>query len=1491
MGNAQGPPSARSDAGFPSTVLGRGADIHFIENLGQLGTEGGALYALGDPLSMAFFEDRVMVVTRGPGGAGAPSGAAYEVRFLGARHVTPQGSDPTGTVYSYLTGNDASRWVSRAAGYGTVVYHGLWDGVDLAYRTEGPRVKYEFTVHPGADPSSIGLGFEGTLGVTLDEKGDLVVRTGAGCVRDESPSSYQCGGDGTSTVESGFVMRGDGTVGFRVGPYDPSRTLVIDPRLIFSSYVGTASDEWVQDCAVDGAGDVYLMGATEGADFPTTTGAVDPTFNGGLDVFLCKLSQNGMKLLHCTYVGGAGNDGGPYTGPSQASDVGGMCIDSEGAVYLTGPTNSSDFPTTAGAYDRTHNGGYDAFVIKLDPGLGSIAYGTYVGGAGDDFPMDIDVDADGSSVVAGTTLGTFPTTIGAFDRVANGAEDAFAFQLDPTGATLLGSTHLGGSGKDFGTALAIDDSGIVYVVGASESGDFPTRSAYDATHNGMRDMFVTRINSTWGGLAYSTFIGTSGQEYANDVRVDFSGRAYVVGYTTSSAFPTTTGCYKKAFAGSIDGVVLRLDAYGSFVDKCTFFGGTSDDRGYGIALDPNGDVLVTGFTLGTTPTTTGAYCSTNEGDMDVFIARLDGTLSTLRYGSMFGGSGEDKAWAVACGARGDVFVAGHTTSLDYPATVGAYDGTFNGGVDGFVLKVGEPMPPRWRAIPALLAVEDVPLAFDFSGNVTDPDTALSGLSITSLSPYVVLTSGLQVTFQFPNGVLTAKVVLELTDLWNRVPGTVNFTVTPVNDAPTCTIPGRLEATEGVPRVIDFAPYVQDADSPRGDLHLDTDSPYAEVDNLTVTLLFPDGVLSHDLWVNVSDGLASTEVHVVIDVHPVDDPPVIATLPTFEVLEDVNSAFNLTPYLSDVDTPIGGLTVSVNDPNITVDGQELIYLSHRGGARFSVAVEVSDGTSRVSALLWVHVAEVNDPPIVLTIPPQLFIEDMPGDMDITSYVLDEDTPRESLIIECQDPSLVSTKGLGMTLLFKHWVPDYTLVFNVSDGSSRAKGSFEVQVMAVNDPPTIMGMGGLVPPFSVVLDEGQDVYYALSISDEDSPRFKYSMVSEWNGISVLQNGTVHIATDKGDVGNHTALLSVDDMNGGATSATIAIRVRNVNDPPSTLFILEPFNHSVVVRGDNVTFSVDVSDPDMAAGQVLMVTWTSNISGPLRTLSSASGLHFKTDALPIGTHLITVNVTDGQFTKEAWFVLTVEPQYTPPSPRPVVSNPFPVLVAIGGVILAVFFLVLITAMIVVMNRRGRAEGEERASAATSEAAPPPEHGTAPITMEGDLRALGASVGDMAAQLEATRAAEARAAAALPAGPAPVLETVAVPVSEAEEADRERTREVREVMRALTQLPQGLPTTLGGWDMAELARAIVDGEKRTTPDGTPLVRIKGKWYNADRANVGAFAREWKEPEPVVVARRSAMTHEERARKLEQLETALLEGKISEQTYRELKRKYEGGG
>jgi len=1470
---------------------GLGTDAQIIENIGQAVDANGALYLRGRGASVIFHADRITVIMES--GEALSDRPMYDVVFDGSNPVAPEGVDPTGTRYSYFLGNDSARWVSGARGFAGVRYTGLWDGIDLVYRLVGATLKYDLNVAPHADPSSIRMRYSGAEGIHIDEgTGALAISLRSGICRDDGPLSFQQGPSGLAPVESRFVLRDPWTVGFEVDGYDPSRELVIDPRLIFSTYLGADGNDGAADCHLGPDGDVYVLVCTSSSSFPTTIDGFDVAHNGGYDIAVSRLSSNGSRLVYSTYIGGSQDDNNPYgMTPSIYAAFGGIWVDGSGAVFVTGHTRSSDFPTTVGAYDRSINGQYDGFVLKLAPAGDRLEFSTFLGGLANDYPIDICADSTGRPIVSGYTEGTFPTTPGAFDTTFNGGVDGFVTRLSGQGDSLNLSTMLGGSGEDYGYSITVDGSDRTYVVGYTQGAGFPTATgAYDASFNGNYDIFALKLDADWQSLEYGTFIGSSGGDYADDVVVDAQGRAYICGVADGNGYPTVTGCYDTSWNGDLDGIVLRLDETGSSLQKSTFYGSSAVDRVYSVRLAANDDVVLAGWTTGSPPTTPDAYSSTNNGAEDAFIVRFDSNLTTLEYGSLFGSTTTDTGWTIAIDEKeDDIVLVGTTLGDDFPTTSGAYDTTYNGGsyADVFILKLGVVSPPSWRSLPTLAAVEDVPLAYNFSENVTDIDTLPARLSITSTSNYVIAAHGLDVTFLFPNGVTAASVPLTLYDEFESAQAIVNFTIEPVNDPPRCTVPTRHTLTEDVPYTIEFGAYVTDVDNARDELRLDISSPYASATGLNLILTYPEGLRTDVLFVNVSDGNLSTEIRLEITVMPVDDPPVVLAIPPFVAVEDRDSVLNVTPYLADVDTPLVDLTIMVLDMNCTVRGKELHFLFHLPVEGLEVVLEVADAHSRVTATLLVNATPVNDPPVVGAVPPQLVEEGEPSSIDLSPYIMDEDTPEFALVLSCQSPFFVEAEGLNLILFYDAWVPEHTIEFSVFDGIAQANGTLTVQVQAVNDPPVILGIGTLEPPIVVAIREGEERWFSIRVMDEDSMSFRYTISSSWHGITTFLNGSLRVLAVQADVGGHDINLTVDDMAGGMTTLQFSVVVSNVDDPPTAPIITSPLNHTTVEEGTNVTFRIDVYDPDMSLGQVLTVTWVSNVSGLLMTRTSDGNLSFTTDALPIGDHRIDVTVTDGTHVRTVWLELSVIEKYVPPPPPPEEPSFFTQPAGIAAVVLVIVLVVIGVLLGVSWTRRRLAEREveeEERARAEAERQRQSESGVE-ITMGGDLAQLSRDLGDMVTKLEAQRAAEASVAATT--APSPPLEPVLTMPTVEDEADRERTREMREVMRALTQLPQGLPTSLAGWDMAELARTIVDGEKRTAADGTPLVLIKGRWYCADRSNVGTFAREWKEPAP---APGGPLTDVERARKMERLETALLEGKITEETYRELKAKYEKG-
>src|SRR5918996_575740 len=417
-------------------------------------------------------------------------GVALRLGFQGANpgtRIEGQGL-LTGKV-NYLIGNDPNEWHTNLPTYGQVVYRDLWPGVDMVFRGDASRLKYEFLVRPGARVQDIQLAYRGAGRLSVNKAGQLLIGTSAGTLTDVRPLSYQAVGGKRVPVKSRFLLRPDTGkakgYGFAVGHYDLRRPLVIDPGLLYSTYLGGDSSDIGNPIAVDGSGNAYVTGVTESNNFPTTAGAFDTT-QSGVDAFVTKLNTTGTApLVYSTYLGGSGADRGR-----------GIALDGAGSAYVTGVTESNNFPTTAGAFDTTQSGS-DAFVTKLNAtGTAPLLYSTYLGGSGTDRGLGIAVDGSGSAYVTGETdSSNFPTTTGAFDTIQNGV-DAFVTKLNPTGtAPLLYSTYLGGSGADRGFGIDVDGTGNAYVTGRTESTDFPTTTgAFDTTYNSNGDAFVTKLD-------------------------------------------------------------------------------------------------------------------------------------------------------------------------------------------------------------------------------------------------------------------------------------------------------------------------------------------------------------------------------------------------------------------------------------------------------------------------------------------------------------------------------------------------------------------------------------------------------------------------------------------------------------------------------------------------------------------------------------------------------------------------------------------------------------------------------------------------------------------------------------------------------------------------------------------------------------------------------------------------------------------------------------
>ena len=620
-----------------------------------------------------------------------PAGAVLQMQLVGAA-ATPQlvGQDPLPGTSNYITGSNPSQWVTSVPNFARVEESGAYPGVDLVYYGNQQQLEYDFTVAPGADPGVIRLAVSGAESMALDAEGDLVLHTAAGDVEEHAPVLYQEIGGARQGVSGHFVLEPDGQVGFAVGNYDSSQPLVIDPTLVYSTFLGGDENDQANAIAVDHDGNVYITGFTDSDNFPETGDGVPGTL-GGENVFVSKLNAAGTALVYSTYVGADGS--------SQAN---GIAVDSAGDAYITGFTTSDIFPTTTGAF-QTEPGSdaTNAFAAKLNPTGSSLVYSTYLGGSeyaslgGSQSNQGnaIAVDSSGDAYVTGATTSTdFPTTSGAF-QTDDDDGGAFVAKLNANGSALVYSTCLGGV-EDSGNGIAVDAAGEAYVTGTTSLNDFPTTAgAFQTVRDGSySDAFVTKLNAAGSALIYSTYLGGNNQDEGDGIAVDSSGNAYITGGTGSTDFPITAGALQTV-NGDNDAFVTKLNADGTALVYSTYLGGNSYDQGNGIAVDSAGNAFITGSaTSSNFPTTADAVQSNLFENSDAFVSELNADGTALEYSTYLGGADNedddnfDSGQAIAMDSAGNTYVAGHASPGNFPIQ-NALQSTQGGGAgDAFIAK-------------------------------------------------------------------------------------------------------------------------------------------------------------------------------------------------------------------------------------------------------------------------------------------------------------------------------------------------------------------------------------------------------------------------------------------------------------------------------------------------------------------------------------------------------------------------------------------------------------------------------------------------------------------------------------------------------------------------------------------------------------------------------------------------------------------------------------
>jgi hypothetical protein len=710
----------------------------------------------------------------------------------------------------YFIGNDPAAWRTDVPTYGSVRYESVYPGVDLVFHGSNQRqLEYDFVVAPGADPARIRLAFEGTEAMRLDEAGDLVLSTAGGEVIEKRPVAYQEIAGSRRTVDVRYERKGRQEVAFRVEAYDRREPLVIDPVLVYSTYLGGSSTDGAGAIALDSAGNVYVGGGTNSADFPASNPLQAHVATPSHPVaFIAKLSPSGDSLVYSTYLDGRS--------PLGSAGVSGIAVDATGSVYVTGSTDSADFPTVnpvqASLTPGLSNGaGIDAFVAKLSPEGNALVYSTYLGGSCVDAGTAIAVDAAGNAYVTGGTGGIFELIYGAnctggfptanaFQSARGGRGDVFLAKLPPSGRPLVYSTYLGGAANEIGTGIALDDSGSVYVVGITTSANFPTVGPVQGCDMNGDDAFVTKFSPAGDAIVYSTCLGGACDDKGFGIAVDGAGSAYVTGSTCSLDFPTVNA-FQPERAAFVDGFVAKLTPDGHSLSYSTYLGGNSEDYPFGIAVDDSGSAYVAGMTLSSNFPTRDAVQSAKGLGLDGFVTKLGPRCGALVYSTYLGGSdplassgtpNEDAAMAIKVDSAGHAHVAGYTSATNFP-TANALQPVKGGTLDAFVaeLSVGPapPVEPVAHVGGSTFGFEGATLALDGSHSF-DPDCDPLRYHWEQIAgPTVVLSdpTAPRPTFTAPavapgGATLTFRLVVD-DGVHTSAPETLNVGILNVNHAP------------------------------------------------------------------------------------------------------------------------------------------------------------------------------------------------------------------------------------------------------------------------------------------------------------------------------------------------------------------------------------------------------------------------------------------------------------------------------------------------------------------------------------------------------------------------------------------------------------------------------------------------------------------------------------------------------------------------------------
>jgi hypothetical protein len=565
-------------------------------------------------------------------------------------------------------------------GYRKIVYQDVYPGIDLVFYGGEAGLKYDFIIRPGGDARLIKFRYPGSTDVRVGMDASLRVANPAGHLTEGAPVSSLSpasilAGSGVP-VETNYRFD-DGAVSFDVAPYDRSRTLTIDPTVLWGTYYGDLNHDHATDVTYDAAGNVIICGYSFSASLPNFTGTFQSGNNGDMDAFVAKFNSVGVFQWYTLYGG------------SESDPAFGIAVDGAGNIYFGGETYSGNFPVTGGAFQTALGGGFDAYLVKLNP-AGARQWATFIGGGSDDHCYGLSVNLAGDIALTGrTNSSNFPVTPAAFQTSIAGAFDAFIMRFNTAGQRQWG-TYFGGAISDAAFAATFDLLGNIVITGSTFSANLPfTTGAFQTVYRGYNDCFIAKFDGA-GARLWATFLGGTGDDNSFAIAVDDSNAIVVTGSTTSNDFPVSLGAFFNSNNGGEDAFVAKFSPTGAR-QWATYYGGVLNDDAYGISADRHGNIAFGGITFSPNfPVSPGAIQTLKPGAADGFLVKLNRAGNRI-WATYFGGTYGESVEAVKSQVSGNVLIAGWSNSTNLPIVNAAFP--FNrGGYDAFVAKICDVKP-------------------------------------------------------------------------------------------------------------------------------------------------------------------------------------------------------------------------------------------------------------------------------------------------------------------------------------------------------------------------------------------------------------------------------------------------------------------------------------------------------------------------------------------------------------------------------------------------------------------------------------------------------------------------------------------------------------------------------------------------------------------------------------------------------------------------------